>query len=572
MRFVAVLPWFSLFGAVFLTGCAIPVNFGDTRRLQESTAFTPPDFLTAPVQTLDGQPTELASVVVDQARVAVAEGKEPSPSAQSLALPDALSSALTHNLGLQAEVFSLPQAEQRLLAEQAKFEAVLSTGATIDGRRDTTNAATDGWSLTPALRLPLTTGGQVSVELPFSYSDSDERSISFDPTQPGLRLGETVSTGLNVGLSQPLLRNAGVQVNTASIQIAGLSAQQAAARTKLFAVRLLANTEQAYWRYYAARELLRIQLRQYDLSLEQVRNTQRQVEEGVRVKVDISRAQAAAARNFDSVIRAELNRRRAERTLKRLMNRADLPVSGTTVLVPTTAPQAVGLFFDRPRVAQLAQVNRMELFENELQAQIDALNYTVADNATLPDLRFTFRYNFAGSQATAGDAFEQLFEQSLNSYQAGLVLELPLEGDQAARARRREALLRAWQTRAFETDLRQSVRLEVENAIDTVEENWQRILTNRISIARAEEAYQDELIQFQAGFNTSNDVLNALTELTDAQSSQVQALTDLQTALVDLAFATGTTLGKSGVIWAPAPTPAALPSPAATANEETVAP
>ncbi len=555
--------WGMLLWGMLLSGCTVPLVFPtrlNSDDLRQSALFTPPDYLSAPPQTLEDQPPVLASKVVDEARASL----ERAADAQSLDLTDALTAALANNLGLKVEVFREPQAEQQLLAEQAKFEAILGATTSLSGRWDGRNDGTRSFALTPNVTLPLTTGGRIALELPYSYSDSDERLPGFDPTQPAPRLGETVNIGFNVSGSQPLLRNAGIEVNTASIRVAALQARQTEARTKLFAIRLLANTEQAYWRYFAARELLRIQLRQYDLFLEQVRNTQRQVEEGIRIKVDISRAQAAVARNFDGVIRAELNRRRAERALKRLLNRDDLPISGNTVILPTTMPQPLGLSFDRERVAQLAQQNRMELFENELQAQIDQLNYAVADNATLPDVRFDFRYGFAGAKDNFGDAFEQLFNRALNSYQVGLTLEVPLEGNRAARARRRSALLQAWQTRAFENDLRQSVRLEVENAVDTVEENWQRILTNRISIERAQEAYEDELLQFQGGFNTSNDVLNALTELTDAQSSQIQALTDFQNALVDVAFATGTTLGKSGVIW----TPAALPVEALPKIEE----
>ena len=50
-------------------------------------------------------------------------------------------------------------------------------------------------------------------------------------------------------------------------------------------------------------------------------------------------------------------------------------------------------------------------------------------------------------------------------------------------------------------------------------------------------------------FNT--DVLDAAFRLSDAQSREVRALADYQIAKVDLAFATGTLLGKAKLQWEP---------------------
>jgi len=53
--------------------------------------------------------------------------------------------------------------------------------------------------------------------------------------------------------------------------------------------------------------------------------------------------------------------------------------------------------------------------------------------------------------------------------------------------------------------------------------------------------------QFDVGLRTSTDVLDASASLADAQSREVAALSSYQIALVDLAFATGTSLGAAGI-------------------------
>jgi hypothetical protein len=53
--------------------------------------------------------------------------------------------------------------------------------------------------------------------------------------------------------------------------------------------------------------------------------------------------------------------------------------------------------------------------------------------------------------------------------------------------------------------------------------------------------------QFDVGLRTSTDVLDASASLADAQSREVAALASYQIALVDIAFATGTSLGAARI-------------------------
>ena len=88
-----------------------------------------------------------------------------------------------------------------------------------------------------------------------------------------------------------------------------------------------------------------------------------------------------------------------------------------------------------------------------------------------------------------------------------------------------------------------------------MEQNWQRILSNRVAVVSAERTYNAERIQFQLGEITGQDLLNSLNQFAVAELRQVRAVADFQNSMVDLAFSTGTVLGKGGVVWTPAPGP-----------------
>ncbi|MBU3728008.1 MAG: TolC family protein, partial [Phycisphaerales bacterium] len=80
-----------------------------------------------------------------------------------------------------------------------------------------------------------------------------------------------------------------------------------------------------------------------------------------------------------------------------------------------------------------------------------------------------------------------------------------------------------------------------------LETAWRRIIAARLETVFAGRTLQAEQRQFDIGLRTITEVLEAQFSLANAQSREIDALAAYQIALVDLAFATGTTLGAAGV-------------------------
>ena len=125
-------------------------------------------------------------------------------------------------------------------------------------------------------------------------------------------------------------------------------------------------------------------------------------------------------------------------------------------------------------------------------------------------------------------------------------MEIPLSNEL-----RKSKLERAVQERIQRLSTQQlrelNVKREIYDALDTTEQNWQRILAARQNVILAGLNYDAELKQFREGLRTMTEVLETLSRLGDAQLREVRAVTDYQISLIDLAFATGTLLGHSHV-------------------------
>ena len=136
------------------------------------------------------------------------------------------------------------------------------------------------------------------------------------------------------------------------------------------------------------------------------------------------------------------------------------------------------------------------------------------------------------------------------NHRLGLQVVVPL-GNEAAKSRLRQTIYQRRQRLANRADREEIIKLEVLNAIDQVEANWQRILAARQNTIVNARLYDAEKREFEVGMSTSTDVLDAQFNFANAQTSEIRALADYQISLVDVAYATGTVLGAAKIQWEP---------------------
>jgi outer membrane protein len=483
------------------------------------------------------------------------EANEP-PATMTLGLEECRALALENNLGLKAQLITPAIAAERLNEEEARFESSFvlkqlpqpwsvsysKTDQPAVGLQDEitgSNSETIGVDL--GVQVPLRTGGTLTF-------DAVDAQVTTDAI--GTRFNPYYASSLTFSISQPLLRDAGRWVNTHPIRLAAYDRDIADARTRLEVINVVAALDRVYWRLYAARRELEVRRQQHELALAQLESTVRLVEAGQRPQVEVIRAEAGVAQQLEAIIIAENNLRDREREIKRVINRVGLDLETRTVIVPTTEPDPVRYDLERPHLIQTATDARMELLELQLQLLQDASTVDFARNQKLPLASLAYTYSINAFGETRNDSYDLLLSSDFTSHRLGVQMVVPL-GNEAAKSRLRQAIYQRRQRLATQADRRELIRLEVLNAVDQVEANWQRILAARQTSILNGRLYEAEQRQFEQGLRTSTDVFDAQTKLADAQSAEISALTEYQVALVDLAYATGTILGAAKIEWAP---------------------
>ena len=495
---------------------------------------------------------ELAAVADPRPTTAIAATQpatQPAPEVH-LTLEEVRQLALQNNLDLRVELLEPTIAKTFVSEEQAQFESLLSVDARYANLDTPTASQLSGsqvrdFSFAPGVIIPLITGGSVRFNVPFDRLETNNQFSTLNPAY---------SSDAAASLSIPLLRNAGVQVNSQRIRVAFYDYQASQARTKLEVIRVLAAADRIYWRLYAARQQLDVRRKEYELADQQLRRARRLVNAGAAPEVEVIRAESGVADRLEAIIIADNLLRDRQRELKRILNDPSLEMGGPTAIVTATPPNATAYRIDPARAVDLALRQRMEMLEQELNIARQESTVAFARNGLLPLLTLDYTYNVNGLGDSWNDSLSMVGDKDFEDHTVGLNLQVPV-GNEAARARLRRALAARLQALASREQRASFIKQEVLNAIDQLDANWQRILAAQQRVVLAARTLDAEIRQFEQGLRTSTEVLEAQARLADAQSSEINAIAEYQIAQVDIAFAAGMLLGASNVAWDPTPAP-----------------
>ncbi|MHB1156800.1 MAG: TolC family protein [Phycisphaerales bacterium] len=354
-----------------------------------------------------------------------------------MTLAQALVTAAGHNLDVRlAQV--IPQIRQTQVTEaEADFDltafANTSMGHTdqplptsqIDGSVPGANATTrDTSRLEAGLRQRIQLGGTVTLSTGAGYINDMTPRTRYSPDP-------SWTNDVALALTQPLLRDFGEQVNGAKIKLAENARRRDVLAVKQELLRVIGETEQAYWELVFARYRLSIQ---EQLLAETVRTRDEVTHRG---EVDANPVQLAQAESEVNVRQAELFRaradlRKASDKLKRLLNAPSLPLSGEMIVQPVDYPDELPVPFKLSNAIATAIHERPELSQILLQLADAKIQQDVAENQTLPRLDLKGQVRHYGLDGDVAGGYRQM-DGDYYEYLVGLEFEQPI-GNRAAEA------------------------------------------------------------------------------------------------------------------------------------------
>lgn len=462
---------------------------------------------------------------------------------QPLSLRESIVLALQRNLDIAVERYNPQIRDADLTGEIAAFDPSLffevkgsqSRVPAVSGLTRSPLLANETEDANVGFRERLPTGA--TVEFRSNNDRSVTNAFNNQPAQGGINPAYRSDVILSV--TQPLLRNFGIDVNTTQIRIArnNLGVSQHLLRARV--IDIVTQVNDAYWELVFARQNLEVQRRSLRLAEELVTLNKAREQAGVVAPVEVTQAETDAAARLQDVIVAEKQLRDAEDEIRRLLNapREDW----NTRLEPTEQP----VFTPRPVDPEAAFKEALEKRPDYRNARTDIesrdLNQRLQKNQLLPDLSLVASAGAVGLASSIKRDLSRLNSLDFNTYSAGLTLTIPL-GNRVAQSAYTRARLEGEQARTSLRNLELTILTQVREAGRRLDTDGRRIEATRAARRLAEEQLRVERVRLEAGVTTTFNVLRIQRDLTAAEANEIKALTDYNKSLAAYDRAQGTTL------------------------------
>jgi outer membrane protein len=477
----------------------------------------------------------------------------PTEKRETVSLADAAVRALQSNLDISISRQTKESRLADIVIEQAKFDPTLSVngqfnrtvnplnrpvfGGTVVNLNQITIFDQRSNSLTFDASTNLITGGNFDVNYSPARSNVNQdvaRGFLFNPAWTG---------GLAFTFTQPLLRNAGIEINRTFIKVAQNNAfvEQHVFRDRVMTV--IATVEQTYWELVFANENLKVAQAALKAAEELLATNRAKSKAGVMSIVDVLQAEAAVASRVEQVLVAEKAIHDQEDQLRRLLNPGDDELRQDIRLTPADAPVTYLEPISLQEAIDTAIEQRPEIVQAKKNIESGELNKQFARNQLLPTLSFQGTMGLAGLGGDYGESFTRNFSGDFYNYGAGLVFSYPL-GNRSAISTYNKRQLEAKNAEIALASIRQQVIVGVREAVRRVQTDFKRIETTRSARIMAEKQLQAEQERLKVGLSTTRFVLDFQRDLATAQGNELRAVVDYNKSLSNLARHKATTLDR----------------------------
>ena len=480
-----------------------------------------------------------------------------------LSLADAIQLTLDNNTDIRLNQLQLDTARFNLNRTYGPFDPVLTSSFTPNRSTSPTTSTLQGANTLSSLSQSVSSGYSQLFQSGTLYNvgwnaNRSATNSSFATLNP------SISSALTVSLTQNLLRNRGFFANRAPIVIAQRNLKQSRANFETSVNDSILRAINQYWDVVQARESLKVTQVALDMAEATYKRNKRELELGALPPLDIYRSESQVANQKLQLIQSQYNLKQLEDELRRTIG-ADLDARLSVLdldLTESPLPGANMETVDVVSAIQQALQARPELEALRQQQANDDTNIKLAHNNLQPDLSVSSFYSMNGvggnqlssvggapvvvSSGGLSDALDQLGSRNFPGYGMTVSLRLPLR-NRSAEADLGNALVNKrrdlYQMRRQE----QQVTIDVKHAVDQLEQSKLSVAAAKLARDLAEKNLQAEQRKYELGAQTIFFVLDAQTQLSNAEQSLVQSQISYQRAVAAVDRVTGQLLSKHNI-------------------------
>jgi len=483
-----------------------------------------------------------------------------------LSLDAAVRLTLANNSNIRIEETQIEARKFTLLGAYQPFDPNVQTIANVNRYSTPTSSELQGVGQSGTSALNTLTQNTLTQIAQISYTQTFRTGTNFAGTISSTKSSTNISYNyfnpyfnslLSFQFTQPLLRNAGLFANTASLVIARRSLQQSRDSFNAEVSDAIYQTVMQYWAVVEARESLRVEQESLHLAEASYVRDKRALELGALPPLDIYRSQSEVASRKLQEIQGEYALKQSEDNLRLTIGANRDAAIHTLEMELTEKPEPEGELYSTTADEALARAlaARPEIEAAQDALVNDATSIRLAHNRLLPDLELTGFYQSSGlggnlrdlnngaliAQGGLGSSFNQLSGFGFPGYGATLTLNLPIR-NRAAQANLGSALVARHSDQVSAQQTREQIIAQVNDAVRQLEEAKLTLEAGKSSYELAQKSLAAEQRKFELGTETNYFVLDAQTKMAQADLDLLQTQVNYQIARAAVEHATGSLL------------------------------
>jgi len=348
------------------------------------------------------------------------------------------------------------------------------------------------------------------------------------------------SYGWSINLTQPLLKNAGIDAGMEPVRAARIAEQNNILSLKSTVMTTLKQVVTSYRTYIQAIKSLEITRQSLERSRELVAINRELIAAGRMAAIEIIQSEADLANQEFNLLSTENDVDAARLALTKAI---DIDKNSRINPVPETGIPPVP--YNQEQATKLAFENRTDYAKSLLDLENTKRALVLAKRNTLWDLSLT------GSYAERYDRSSTSAPVSSNGNWSGmLALTIPFDNLYRASIDRQNYIVADIALKKFENELakqRENISIEVQDALRSAEMNYRQIRLASLARTLSEKKVEIETEKLKAGRSTNFQLVSYQNDLKNAQVSELKATINYQNALTNLDDVLGITLDRWGV-------------------------
>jgi outer membrane protein TolC len=375
-----------------------------------------------------------------------------------------------------------------------------------------------------------------TLQYALNYKKTSSGSVAYIPTgtttdgawkwqavdTPDHSYSGTISLNLTLYSGGKLTKN----LKVALLKLASAKEDQRAAKQKL-----TYNIKADFYSLWLAEQELKVAKNSYDNLKQHFEQVEKFYKVGSKSKYELLQAEVAWKKQQPMVIAAENSVEIAKLNLATLIGTSknqDLKIGYDDSLLQV--PDQITLSLQS--LLEEAYQKRPETHQAIQNTQIAKLNSAIAKAAYKPTLSLSGTYGNDGDTSAVSDWNDETWTLSVGL--SGLLFD-----GRTTLSKIKEAKINEQIAAIQDTKTRDSIRQDVQTALQGLKEDLSSINSNQANIDLAKESLRMTEVRFEAGMNTTLDVKDAQLSLDEAADGYYEGISAYLTALAKLDYVLG---------------------------------